>query len=439
MSLQSTQEEQQILEAAHSKILLGNYVSAFKDIQKVLDKLEKSAPSLDSWQLIAKALAMKGFALSKQKKARASEEAFAAILRVDFTYQLDSFIFPPTVVQSFEQLRQEMGKQKRARLRLTSPFEGATVFANGVPLGRVPLERELLPGHYSIVLGRGGRVSEAVAVQLSAEEPNVLDIPVQWELAWAKALCIQEKGEFAVEVTKQMAKELGADYLVQVVIANTSKKGMRAVLWGLEKDERIREGGIWLAGDGRREPQERLVDFIILGKLRQWEHLVLPVNERGELLESSDIPKRPPPERYSEKEALNLPPASAPAKVIRGNTMRTLSWLLIGAGGGLILGAGFSEIYSLVAASDANQILQKYGGDKAQVDNSAERFRYKAFESRKQDSQQIAIIMGATGLVTLTTGLVLFFVLPPKAEGPSLSVAPHFGVDGGGVVVVGRF
>ncbi|MCL2626565.1 MAG: hypothetical protein FWD46_07110 [Cystobacterineae bacterium] len=438
MSLQPTQEEQHILEAVHSKILLDNYASAFRDIQKVLEKLEKSVPSSESWQLIAKALALKGFALNKQKKTRASEEAFAAILKVDSNYQLDNFIFPPTVVQSFEQLRQALGKQQKASLRLSAAVEGAQVFANGAPLGQVPLERELLPGSYRVVLERGGKVSTPIAVQLSLEAPTLLEIPFQWELVWQQPLCLQAEGELAVLAFKQMGKELGAERLVKLdILPSPEKRGLRAAFWDLNTDKLLREGGILLESGRREASLERLAEFVISGKLERGENRVLPVSPEGELIESSDEPRLPFSQRQPEKGVLSPVPSSSSGKLIRGNTARAVSWVFMGAGSGLILGAGVAEICALVAASNANKILQEYNG--GPISDFGDASRHKAFLGRKQDSQTIAIIMGATGLASLTTGLILYFALPPKMGEPSASVAPYFGTDGGGMTLVGRF
>jgi len=427
LSPKQTQEEQRILETVHSKILLGDYATAFKDIEEILDALEKAAPSFESWQLIAKALAMKGFALNKQKKARPSEEAFMAILKLDASYQLDHFIFPPTVVLSFERLRETLSKRKKATLNLTSTPGGAMVFVNGAPLGQTPLERELLPGPYRIILEKEGKISGPLIVDLSLESPTQLEVPFRWEAAWRKPLCIQSEDDRSMLVPKQMAKNFGADYLVKVDMlpADSKEMGVRAALFDVRRDEKTREGGVFLGRSQQEERLDKLMNFIISGKFERGETIVLPVDDRGYLI---------PPI------ALQLREDKPLARTVQGGAVRAVSWVFIGTGSALGAGGVVMYAYSLKPASDAKEILQKNGGDEALAQSSREGAFYRAAVDRKKDRQNKAVLLGATGAVSLATGLVLFFALPPKVVEPHpLGVFPHFGKDGGGIALTGHF
>ncbi|MCL2011686.1 MAG: PEGA domain-containing protein [Cystobacterineae bacterium] len=451
LPLYSTQEEQRILGTVHSKILLGNYSAALRDIQKVLDTLEKSTPSSESWQLIAKALAMKGFALSKQKKNRASDEVFIEILKLDFNYELDHLIFPPTVIQSFERLRQALSKRRKASFKLSSSPEGAMAFVDGAPLGQTPLEPELLPGSYRIVLEKEGRTSALFVVNLSLEKPTTLNIPFKWEAAWLKPACLQEEGELAFSSLKQMARDLGAHQVLKLDMlpASSTQQGIRAALLDVNKDRAIREGGVYLEDEQREEPLEKLLSFMVSGELKKDENVVLPVDNQGGLIEPLELLK-PPSSKTDSKETIEF--GDTPLKLVegqlgspqisspRGNTARVVSWIFIGAGGCLGVGGGVAGVQSLLAASDANKVLQRYGGNEMLAQNSHDGPLYRAFLDRKNQTQKIAIIMGAAGLASLTTGLILYFALPPQTENsPQLSIAPHFAKDGGGLLLVGRF
>jgi hypothetical protein len=124
----------------------------------------------------------------------------------------------------------------------------------------------------------------------------------------------------------------------------------------------------------------------------------------------------------------------------RGNAARITSWVLIGTGSALGVGGGFFYVHSLKPASAAKDILNKYGGDEDRARKSVDAILYQAALNRKQDRQKTAIVMGASAAVTLATGMVLFFALPPTTEeAPRFNFAPHFGTDGGGVALMGRF
>lgn len=97
-------------------------------------------------------------------------------------------------------------------------------------------------------------------------------------------------------------------------------------------------------------------------------------------------------------------------------------------------------VHSLKPSSEAKEFLKKYGNDEELTRNSRDGSFYTAAVNRKQDRQQKAIILGTAGVASLATGLILFFALPPQAgDSPQLSIAPHFGRDGGGVALMGRF
>jgi len=421
LSPKPIQEEQQLLETVHSKILHGDPVAALKDIEQILDALEKAAPSLESWKLISKALAMKGFALSNQRKTRPSEEAFMEILKLDPNHALDPLVFPPTIVQGFERLREALSKRPKATLSLASSPEGAMVFVNGAPLGQTPWERELLPGHYRIVVEKEGKISNPAMVGLEVESPVHLEIPLQWDTAWRTPFCIQAQEEEALPMSLQMAKELGAGYLIKVDMLG-KEKGIRAALFDLHRGEKRREGGILLGSYPDEERLDKLMGFMVSGKLEKSESIVCPVDEQGRLI----CPMR---------RELPLP---LPGPRAQGNAARAVSWVFIGAGSALGLGGGLIYAHSLKSASDAKELLRRHGGDENLTRASSDGFAYRAILAQQEDRQKKALIVGVAGAASLATGLVLFFALPPKAE-ESLGIAPHFGSNGGGIVLTGRF
>jgi len=416
------QEEQSMLETVHSKLLLGDYAAAYQGIEEVLDALENAAPSVESWQLIARALAMRGFAQSMQRKTRFSDETFTAILRLDADYQLDHLIFPPTVVQNFERLRETLGKRPKATLSVSSSPSGAMVFANGAPLGQTPLARELLPGAYHIVLEKEGKVSQPWSVQLGLGSPKHLDIPFEWEAAWRTPLCLLGEEEEAASTSRQMAKSLGASYLVKVDKLLT-KEGVRAVLVDVSSGKTIREGGVLLEDSQREAHLGKLASFILLGKVEKGENVVWPLSEQGKLLHPAFL------STDGAKDVSGWP---------AGGALRITSWVFIGAGSALSLGGGLMYLHSLKPAADAKALRNKYG--EQHIYSAQEAYIYNAAVSRKEDRRKAALIMGASGAASLATGLVLFFVFPPPAEGgPQVGIVPHIGAEGGGLSLFGQF
>jgi hypothetical protein len=189
----------------------------------------------------------------------------------------------------------------------------------------------------------------------------------------------------------------------------------------------VREGGVLLE-DKPEERLEKLMSFIISGKLEKGENVVLPIGKQGEFISPQAV--------MMEAEAIK----TLSGKHVQGTTARTVSWVFIGTGGALGLGGGLIYAHSVKPALDAKEILKRHGGNEAQAHNSSDGFLYRSALSKKQGRQTAAITLGVSGVASLATGLILFFAFPPKAEGaPQLSIAPHFGADVGGVALMGRF
>ncbi|MCA3014084.1 MAG: PEGA domain-containing protein, partial [Myxococcaceae bacterium] len=139
----SLDDVQRQVESARTLFYNGQNDRALDLLRQALAELERSPLAGEPWRVMSQAHALKAVVLLALGRKPEALEAFRAVLRVEPSLVLSKDEFTPSAMAQFEALRKELGRAKRASLRVQSSTPGAEVLLEGRVMGVTPLTLSL--------------------------------------------------------------------------------------------------------------------------------------------------------------------------------------------------------------------------------------------------------------------------------------------------------
>ncbi|HMK71804.1 MAG TPA: PEGA domain-containing protein, partial [Myxococcaceae bacterium] len=150
----SLEEVQRTLARAEALFYADRPQEALALVDSIDNALTRLEPGAERWNTHATAALLRAMTLSALKRRDASDDAFRSVLRLEPNYRMSSASYSPALRGRFERLRQEQVRAPTVRLNVASLPSGATVFLDGLAVGKTPFTRELSPGLYQLLLGK---------------------------------------------------------------------------------------------------------------------------------------------------------------------------------------------------------------------------------------------------------------------------------------------
>ncbi|MFZ5446600.1 MAG: PEGA domain-containing protein [Myxococcota bacterium] len=306
----------QQLDSARTLFYEGQSERAAGLIERVLSELERAEPGPEVWPTTSTALALRGLVSSSLGRSKELADDLRAILRVEPGFKLDPQQYPPSALAALETARKELARAKKSRtsIRVDSGPEG-TVFLDGRAMGKTPVELELLPGEYRVMLADGARVSFPRRLVVPSDRPLSIDFGFEGSVRTQTPLCIEGESDSSA---LKLAHLVAAERLI--VVRNVAKRGEPTVLTGtlyeLSTGKQERQGRVF-PGQGAS-----LARFLLFGK---------------ELTAPAPAPSGPAPKTsVSEVSASSAPTRrwAALAPLIGGGVMSVTGVVMIGSANG---------------------------------------------------------------------------------------------------------
>ena len=166
--------------AAYSDLNLEQAVVLFRSSASALGE---GPASLKHSKEYVKALFYLGAALASSEQKDQAREAFQSAIAYDEKLEPDQSIFPPPVIEAFNEAKQALAAELRGSIKMSSTPAGARVWVNGRYAGVTPLHvRDLAPVEAIVWVEKVGHVPvvRRMKVTPSGEEElalNLVEIP----------------------------------------------------------------------------------------------------------------------------------------------------------------------------------------------------------------------------------------------------------------------
>ena len=134
--------------AAYGDLNLEQAVVLFR---KAADGLAEGPASAKHSKEYVKALFYLGAALASSEQKGPAREAFEAAIAYDEKLEPDQSIFPPPVIEAFDEAKRALAAEPRGAVKVASTPAGARVYVNGRYAGVTPLHVRSLPPVEAIV------------------------------------------------------------------------------------------------------------------------------------------------------------------------------------------------------------------------------------------------------------------------------------------------
>jgi tetratricopeptide (TPR) repeat protein len=221
--------------AAYNDLNLDQAVTLFR---KAADGLADGHASVRHNKDYVKALFYLGAALFSSEKKDEAREAFAQAVAYDDRLEPDQTIFPPPVIEAFNETKTRVMGELKGAVRLATTPAGARAYVNGRYAGTTPLRVGNLPPVEAIVrLEKSGHmpVVKKVKVTPSGEEEVSVGLP---ELAEAQAvlkpLCSLSPDALSEKLGRRGAElgdATGAPLLLFVFVGTAEGGRLEAMLY----------------------------------------------------------------------------------------------------------------------------------------------------------------------------------------------------------------
>ncbi len=223
MELKETSDAQTKLKQAEESFRAGKRAYellkadvAVREFTAALRAFEKSMAYLESNRYLLMAYLYLGMSKFLRKKTKEGRDAIRAMIVLDpkrASRKLSAKFFPPKIISTYEDIKQEVLANSKATLEVNSTPERARVLLDGVRVGRTPYKATGLSAgkHYVSVYKRGfARWSQAVTLKPGK---NSVDAELKRNLAYPP---VERRALFISQSTalQQTAKQLGADILL---------------------------------------------------------------------------------------------------------------------------------------------------------------------------------------------------------------------------------
>jgi hypothetical protein len=167
-------------EQARKLALAFQSAEALEKIEEALALFGRGAPALDDFREYAGALIDLGVILTTAGKDAAASQAFRSALVLETGVRPNPKEYTPEVMKRFAKAESELARQARATVAISGRPEGAALYWDGRPIGKMPLSLGdvLLGDHWLTALAPGyRRFSMLVTVQKRSERAEVFMAP----------------------------------------------------------------------------------------------------------------------------------------------------------------------------------------------------------------------------------------------------------------------
>ncbi len=159
-----------------------------------------------------------GMTYLAQKKSKEAKDQFRRVSYLDPKREPSGKDFPPPMLKSFAETKQEVLAAETSRVALTSEPVGAAVFLNGRPLGKTPLTLDLLKGEYFLLMELEGRQPwyRPVKIQKRMEQVRVSLKLDEYTERWRRLFRVREGSDVrAADIGPilDLAGEVSADFV----------------------------------------------------------------------------------------------------------------------------------------------------------------------------------------------------------------------------------
>ncbi|MFH1808849.1 MAG: PEGA domain-containing protein [Pseudomonadota bacterium] len=190
---------------------------------------ERGAGALVDVTPYLRALQMLGATSALKADRSGARSAFARALLVDRRATLEGSGFPPTVLELYEEAREQVGQAAQATLSVYANPAAAEVYVDGVFRGSSPLTVDRLPaGRHLVRLYRAGYQGYGKVVELVANSEETLQAALKptAQAAQFEGLVRRAGPEAAQDGMGSATKELGAWFKVdQLMLVQVTASG----------------------------------------------------------------------------------------------------------------------------------------------------------------------------------------------------------------------
>lgn len=400
LSVRTPAELRQSLTDARDAFINGQVELARQSLQALSEQVALLAPSADRWELQRAVLTNLAQVQGRSDKA-AARATLTRILSVEPDYRPDPIIFPPSFLAQVRALRDELSRAPSGELRVTTDPAGIGVVVGGRPVGGAPAALRLPSGGYPIE-GNWGYRGLTLSVELTAAPVH----PIEVLLTRAKEGSIAPDGG---PCALPLPRREGALARVAAVL------GVRRI-YALRTE--------------RSPGAERLVaeefDAAAGHAVREVSEQVAPPDSGSQaavrLAQSLGLQSRTG--------------TTGPTGAVVNSGLRTWSYVA-GAVGLAATAVGLGLYFS------GNSQLQKLYSQYAAGNNAFPPGYESTFQSQDasaKTSKTVGAVLTGVGVVTLATGVALFFVSASGGRSDTMvTVGPYAQPSGGGAIIAGRF
>ena len=415
----------------------GQFVAAKRALEDARRLVDSLPPSVERQALmvgIAVRLGQVYRALGLEDEKR---EIWRQLVRLKPDHRLDEDEFAPSLRTDFENVRQDVIKQPRNQVWITSTPPGANVWVGGFKMGQTPLTLSLTtPARYEVLLENGGQwslrhlLSTPVRVELS------VNLPVENALR-APGPCLQADARHPEEQRVRDVLSLSALFDVEQVIVVRLRRDrlkqtqLTATLYDVKAKKELRHGGLPAAdvesGRGLQPGGLRDLSRYLITGSQEGQHLVVaPAESKG-------------PDESAAPHAAELAPDAGEdlqVQAHRSPTLRIGSYGAFGLCGAAVMTAA---VVRVIAEPERQSLKERLLEDGALNQDDPESFRLHDALVTKGHIATVALI---TAGVSAATGAVLWWLSRDRPVGTAVRpVEVGFGAghDGAAVYVGGSF
>ncbi|MEN9797938.1 MAG: hypothetical protein RL653_1634 [Pseudomonadota bacterium] len=264
------QELSRAVEAARERYYQADPSAAASTLGAVLAEVGRLPPGEARARLWTDAQLLLGLIHRGSGNAAEGDESFLRVLRVRPDFPLDEDLFSPSVRAHVDGLRASLSRSARVPLDVRSSPPGATVWLDGVSLGRTPWTGEVHAGNYHLQLEHGQLAS--FPRMLEAHGPATVRVNLAFEgqvvTGVDGAPCLVAADEEArLGHAVLLGALVGAD---EVAVLQLQREGaepgwLGVTLLSVPGGERLRAAGLQLEL-GREPNLSALADWVATGE-----------------------------------------------------------------------------------------------------------------------------------------------------------------------------
>jgi hypothetical protein len=197
------EEGRKQLAEGHKQLGSREWRAAVKTLQSAIDILSRMLPYIKKQEL-AEAMCGYGVALHEAGDRKGARQAFNRLLVWRGDHKYDTTKYPEKLLSLFEEVKKEVGKEKRGSVEIRSDPPAAQAYVDGRYVGVTPATAEgLVIGEHFVTLKREGFHKAVQPVMVSAKAQGAVEFKLERS---AKFLLVEE-------ALRAVEKQLGHDRL----------------------------------------------------------------------------------------------------------------------------------------------------------------------------------------------------------------------------------